>query len=196
MGLRSTPIGASMNTSWLAITATLAAFTLPAQAELVGGALKFYSTANGFGVRSFAENTTPLQDPYVDLTVKVTKSKGLSSFFRFERALSRDSGTVPYAANLYVVPKGAVLTPDSLANGSYKLISTNATTKSITALVGRDFWLAMATTPAYPAKRSVLSWLHVRFNAAGKPEMLDHISAYDEPGIVVGLKTPCTTCAP
>jgi hypothetical protein len=181
----------------LALAATLATtLALPAQAELVSGALKFYSTANGFGVRSFAANTTPLQDPYVDLTVTVSKPKGLSRLFRFERALSRDSGTVPYAANLYVVPKGAVLTPDTLALGSYKLISTNAAAKSTTALVGRDFWLAMATTPTYPATRSVMSWLHVRFNAAGKPEMVDHISAYDEPGMVVGLKAPCTTCAP
>jgi hypothetical protein len=167
-----------------------------AQADMVSGALKFYPTANGFGVRSYANNTQPLNDPYVDLTVKVAKSKSLTSIFRFERALSIDRITVPYQAALYVVPKGAVITKDTLAKRGYKLIGATDGSKPSTALVGRDFWLVVDTSTSGSAPHTVVSWAHVRFNASGTPEMIDHISAYDEPGIVVGQITPCTVCQP
>lgn len=186
-----------MKTRLFALGLLAAAATVTAHAEMVSGALKFYSTPNSFDVRSYANNTQPLDDPYVDLTVKVEKSKSLSSIFRFERALSKNGGTLPYSASLYVTPKGAVIRKDTLAKGYYKLINSNDIAKSTTALVGRDFWLVMDTrTDWWGEPHTIVSWLHVRFNELGQAEMLDHMTAYDEPGIVVGQKTPCKVCQP
>lgn len=186
-----------MKTRLFALGLLAAAATVTAHAEMVSGALKFYSTPNSFDVRSYANNTQPLDDPYVDLTVKVEKSKSLSSIFRFERALSKNGGTLPYSASLYVTPKGAVIRKDTLAKGYYKLINSNDIAKSTTALVGRDFWLVMDTHTNWgETPHTIVSWLHVRFNELGQAEMLDHMTAYDEPGIVVGQKTPCKVCQP
>ncbi len=187
----------------LSVTAAMA----PARAEMIDDPqLTQFSTAsapgpkgstvNSFGFRAAAGRTIH-DDPHADFNYSYTPSKSLLSFLRFERVLQPIGGgaLVEFPIYIFLAKKGTVLTDASISARKDKSFryEYNQVQK---ATVGRDVWLAMGVRKGYlnqqpPRPYTTFKWIHLRFNTAGVPEVIDSITAYDEPGLVVGEKTPC-----
>lgn len=140
-----------------------------------------------------------IEDPSLDLGHTYGPSKSFFSLLRFERVIKQVSASLPFDGRIYVVNKGDVVTAKRVQAGQYKLMSSvDDFQKAKSVTVGREFWL-LVTVPRYdplpnqPYKS--FSWLHMKFNAQNQLEMLDGITAYEEPGLVIGQKTPCQATA-
>lgn len=166
---------------------------------MVNGLLTFNATASSFTLCNHVDKDQPAADPYNCFTHSYEKSKALSSLLRFERTLKPMSANLAFDNRMYLVRQGDVITSDRLIKGYYPVLNNTGAgaARRASVNVGRDFWVALAAkTPAPQAASltdpfNVLSWAHIRFNAQGVPEMLDHVTAHEGLGIVVGQKTPC-----
>lgn len=176
------------------------------QAEMIPGLIHFFKTkdpethADAFGLM-VGPNRTLQEDPQVDFRYTYAKPKSLISFLRFERILTPSTGGVllEFPMVVFLANKGTVLTSATveagLASGQFKPFRYDGPKVPIApATVQRDFWVAMAIRDGWlhtTAPFVTFKWAHIRFNALGMPEMVDSITAFHEPGLVVGEKTPC-----
>lgn len=186
----------------LALACAITANMPAAQADMVSGLINFRTYQNGptdtFHLCSHANNTIPVDDPVNCFLHSYGKSNSFFSLLRFERTIKPISTFLPFDNRLYLVRKGDVITSERLLKGLYPVLNTTGSgpAKRPSIAVGRDFWVVSALTNNVPsmtrgAPFNVFSWAHIRFNILGVPEMIDHITAHNEPGVIVGQKTPC-----
>lgn len=162
-----------------------------AHADMVQGLVRFQGSTNAFSISNYSDKALPAQGSYITFDHSISKTKTLYSLFRFERLIANTRTTVPFTGKIMVVKPGDVITNERIQAGAYPSIGAQPG-----KIVGREFWLAIAIAPNNPGPitYNTFSWARVRFNAMGVPEMLDHVTAHQEPGVVVGEKTPCQPC--
>jgi hypothetical protein len=189
----------AMGQAHLIFSCLMLLFVGTLHAEMINGPIKFFPTTsmspNTFGIRAYYQKNP--DDPYMHFTQSYGPSKSFLGLVKSERVLKPIDRTLSFDARLYVVNKGDVVTSAGVEAGQFKILNGETSNKLTSATVRRDFWLMVAVkkfaTAGTPPARPFLSfsWAHMKFNALGRLEMLDSITAYDEPGLVIGEKTPC-----